>query len=81
VLVIGFRNSYPVALHLRQQLAQASDAVELAPLPGQSIGEDPASLGPDDVVLIVGFRRRPETFARIVAIGAAHESLDELEDL
>ncbi|WP_213814200.1 MurR/RpiR family transcriptional regulator [Glaciihabitans sp. dw_435] len=71
VLVIGFRNSYPVALHLRQQLAQARDAVELAPLPGQSVGEELASLGPDDLVVLVGFRRRPESFARVVAAVAA----------
>lgn len=67
VLVIGFRNSYPVALHLRQQLAQARDAVDLAPLPGQSIGEELAGLSGDDVVVLVGFRRRPEAFARVVA--------------
>ncbi|TXN30045.1 MurR/RpiR family transcriptional regulator [Lacisediminihabitans profunda] len=67
VLVIGLRNSYPVALHLRQQLAQARDRVELAPLPGQSLGEELVSLAPDDVVVLVGFRRRPEAFARLVA--------------
>jgi DNA-binding MurR/RpiR family transcriptional regulator len=67
VLVIGFRNSYPVALHLRQQLAQARDGVELAPLPGQSLGEELASLGGEDVIVLVGFRRRPENFARVVA--------------
>ncbi len=66
VLVVGFRNSYPLALHLRQQLAQARDGVELAPLPGQSIGEELASLSANDVVVIVGFRRRPATFAAIV---------------
>ncbi|MHB1171431.1 MAG: MurR/RpiR family transcriptional regulator [Lacisediminihabitans sp.] len=67
VLVVGFRNSYPMALHLRQQLAQARDTVELAPLPGQSVGEELAGLGPDDVVVLVGFRRRPELFTRLVA--------------
>jgi DNA-binding MurR/RpiR family transcriptional regulator len=66
VLVIGFRNSYPMALHLRQQLAQARDAVELAPLPGQSVGEELASLDEADVVVLVGFRRRPELFAKVV---------------
>ena len=66
VLVVGFRNSYPLALHLRQQLAQARDGVELAPLPGQSIGEELASLGAEDVVVIVGFRRRPASFAAII---------------
>jgi DNA-binding MurR/RpiR family transcriptional regulator len=71
VVVIGFRNSYPVALHLRQQLAQARDAVTLAPLPGQSLGEELVSLGADDVVVLIGFRRRPSSFARVVAAAAA----------
>ncbi len=66
VLVIGFRNSYPVALHLRQQLAQAREGVELGPLPGQTIGEELASLGADDVVIVVGFRRRPAGFGSLV---------------
>ena len=68
VIVVGFRNSYPMALHLRQQLAQARPGVELAPLPGQSIGEELAALGADDVVVIVGFRRRPQGFANVVAL-------------
>jgi DNA-binding MurR/RpiR family transcriptional regulator len=67
VLVVGFRNSYPLALHLRQQLAQARDGVELAPLPGQSVGEDLAGLSDADAVVLVGFRRRPDLFARVVA--------------
>ncbi|MCU1412777.1 MAG: RpiR family transcriptional regulator [Microbacteriaceae bacterium] len=71
VLVIGYRNSYPVALHLRQQLAQARDGVELAPLPGQSIAEELTSLGRDDVVVLVGFRRRPASFAPLVGALAA----------
>jgi DNA-binding MurR/RpiR family transcriptional regulator len=65
VMVIGFRNSYPVALHLRQQLAQARDAVVLAPLPGQTIGEEIASLTANDAVVLVGFRRRPQHFERL----------------
>lgn len=71
VLVVGFRNSYPVALHLRQQLAQAREGVALAPLPGQSIGEELASLRAGDVVVLVGFRRRPAGFAALVESAAA----------
>jgi DNA-binding MurR/RpiR family transcriptional regulator len=71
VVVIGFRNSYPVALHLRQQLAQARDAVTLAPVPGQSLGEELVNVGSDDVIVLVGFRRRPAAFARIVGAAAA----------
>jgi len=74
VVVLGFRNSYPVALHLRQQLAQVRDNVALAPLPGQSIGEEIAALHPDDVVLLVGFRRRPEFFSRLVGQLAASDA-------
>jgi DNA-binding MurR/RpiR family transcriptional regulator len=67
VLVVGFRNSYPLALHLRQQLAQARDGVELAPLPGQSIGEELASLTAEDVVVVLGFRRRPASFPAVMS--------------
>lgn len=66
VVVIGLRNSYPIALHLRQQLAQARDRVRIAPQPGQSLGEDVVALGPRDVAIVVGFRRRPASFEHIV---------------
>jgi DNA-binding MurR/RpiR family transcriptional regulator len=66
VVVIGFRNGYPLALHLREQLAQSRDNVRLAPLPGQSIGEELAGLGKQDVVVLFGFRRRPAGFTPLV---------------
>jgi DNA-binding MurR/RpiR family transcriptional regulator len=62
VLVVGWRNSHPVALHLRQQLAHARRDVRLAPLPGQVISEELADLGSGDAVVVVGFRRRPADF-------------------
>lgn len=71
VLVIGMRNSYPVALHLKQQLQQARDGVRLAPLPGQTLGEELVDLGKDDVVVLLGFRRRPRGFERLVEVCAA----------
>ncbi|MGY4856546.1 MurR/RpiR family transcriptional regulator [Cryobacterium sp. AP23] len=67
VVIVGLRNSYPLALHLRQQLVQARDHVRLAPLPGQSLGEELAGLGPRDVVVLMGFRRRVSGFGEIVA--------------
>lgn len=60
VVVVGLRSSHPVALHLRQQLAQARPDVRLAPQPGQSLAEDLVGLGPSDVVILVASRRRPE---------------------
>lgn len=72
VVVVGMRNSYPVALHLRQQLAQARQRVRVAPQPGQSLGEELAGLGADDVVVLVGFRRRPASFSSVVDVLEAH---------
>ncbi|SDE55756.1 transcriptional regulator, RpiR family [Blastococcus fimeti] len=67
VLVVGWRNSHPVALHLREQLVQARPHVALAPLPGQVLGEELVDLGRGDVVVAVGFRRRPAGFAAFMA--------------
>jgi DNA-binding MurR/RpiR family transcriptional regulator len=66
VAVIGRRNSYPVALHLRQQLAQVRGRVTLLPVPGQSLGEDLADLGATDAAVLVGFRRRPHGFTPLL---------------
>ena len=66
VAVIGRRNSYPVALHLRQQLAQIRPHVALLPVPGQSLGEDVAELGVRDAAVLVGFRRRPRGFSALI---------------
>ncbi|MDH2436124.1 RpiR family transcriptional regulator [Pokkaliibacter plantistimulans] len=58
ILVLGYRNSYPVALHLRQQLQQVRGGVGLAPQPGQSLSEELAELGKEDLVIAIAFRRR-----------------------
>lgn len=71
ILVVGWRNSYPVALHLREQLIQARSGVSVAPTPGQVIGEELADLGQGDVVVAIGFRRRPAGFAAFVAAAGA----------
>lgn len=67
VVVMGFRNSHAVALQLRGQLSQARGGVRIAPAPGQSVGEEIAGLTSHDVVVLVGFRRRPAGFDGIVA--------------
>ncbi|WP_308216863.1 MurR/RpiR family transcriptional regulator [Kocuria flava] len=65
VLVVGLRNSHPVALHLRQQLQHARPEVRLAPVPGQTLGEELLDVGPGDAVVLVGFRRRPHGFGAL----------------
>ncbi len=66
VIIIGYRNSYPLAMHFRQQLAQCRDNVVLLPLPGQTIGEDLSSVNEDDFVILFGIRRRVANFQQIV---------------
>lgn len=71
VVVVGQRNSYPVALHLRQQLGQARGGVSVAPAPGQSLSDEVIGLSPADVAVVVAFRRRPATTAGLMDLLAA----------
>ncbi|WP_426816887.1 MurR/RpiR family transcriptional regulator HpxU [Winslowiella sp. 2C04] len=59
IFIVGLRNAYPVALHLRQQLIQARSQVYLLPQPGQTLAEELVDITPQDVVMVVAFRRRP----------------------
>lgn len=62
IVLVGFRNSYPLAMHCRQQLIQVRDEVALAPQPNQSLAEELVELGEQDLVVLFGFRRRPRLF-------------------
>ncbi|MCW2840311.1 MAG: RpiR family transcriptional regulator [Aeromicrobium sp.] len=68
VVVLGLRNSYAVALHLRQQLSQARAGVTLAPQPGQSLSEELLGIEAIDAVVVVGFRRRPDNLEELLEI-------------
>jgi DNA-binding MurR/RpiR family transcriptional regulator len=59
VCVIGLRNAFPVALHLRQQLLQVRGAVQVLPQPGQTLSEELVDIGTDDLLVVLAFRRRP----------------------
>ncbi|MFJ4220418.1 MurR/RpiR family transcriptional regulator [Curtobacterium luteum] len=71
VTVVGLRNAHPLALQLRAQLAQVRPDVRLAPAAGQSLGEDLADLGADDVVVIVSIRRHAAVIGPLVEHCAA----------
>ncbi|MFE5837274.1 MurR/RpiR family transcriptional regulator [Arthrobacter sp. NPDC056493] len=66
VLIVGFRTGYPVAMRLRESLAQVRPRVLLAPQPGQSLGEELVHAGAGDVVIVIGFRRRVSGFGDIM---------------
>ena len=59
VFIVGMRNSWPAALHLRQQLMQARGQVQVLPQPGQSLSEELVDLTAEDLVVVMAFRRRP----------------------
>ena len=66
IKLIGFRNSYPVAMHFRQQLLQMRSKVRLIPQPGQTLSEELADIEDDELVILVGFRRRPKVFKTLI---------------
>ncbi|MCX8959234.1 MurR/RpiR family transcriptional regulator HpxU [Erwinia psidii] len=59
LFIIGMRNSWPLALHFRQQLLQARGGIVLLPQPGQTLAEELVDITPDDMVVVMAYRRRP----------------------
>lgn len=70
--IIGFRNAYPVALHLRQQLIQCRSQVQLLPLPGQTLAEDLVDFGDSDLLVVMAFHRRPAVVKRLIQVLSEH---------
>lgn len=68
VLVIGHRNSALLATYMRSQLGLLRSGVELAPMHGETLAEGLYGLGPDDLLLAVGFRRRVPAFLSALEI-------------
>ena len=67
VAVIGLRNNYAMALHLREQLVQSRPQVVLLPEPGQSISEEIVDLTSGDLAIMFGVRRRTSSFTPIAS--------------
>ncbi|THF62241.1 MurR/RpiR family transcriptional regulator [Pseudothauera rhizosphaerae] len=63
--VVGYRNSHALAQYFARQLVLLKDQVVLLPQPGQTVGEDLAGFGPDDMLVILAFRRRVPIVAEI----------------
>lgn len=66
IVIVGMRNSYPVALHLRQQLLQVRGNVSLLPQPGQTLAEELVDLTGQDCAVVIAFRRRPRQLRGMV---------------
>ena len=75
IFIIGYRNNYPLALHLRQQLIQVRSQVLVLPQPGQTLGEDLVDVQDDDLVVVFGFRRRAVNFEELISQLAAKKTI------
>ena len=65
--VIGFRNSTVLAAYARNLFAHMKPDVRLLPLAGQTLAEDLVGLGPEDALVVFGFRRRPPALREVMA--------------
>lgn len=66
--IVGYRNSHALAQYFARQLVLLKDQVVLLPQAGQTLGEDLASFGPDDMLIILAFRRRVPVVAQIARL-------------
>lgn len=65
VAVVGYRNSYALAHYFSRQLVLLKDHVRLLPQAGQTLGEDLGSFTPQDMLILLAFRRRVPIVAQI----------------
>lgn len=68
VHVAGFRNSHMIAGYLQRQLQIVRPDVALLPRSGQTLAEDLVDIAEDDVLVMVGMRRRVSMVSRILEI-------------
>ena len=64
--VVGFRNSFALATYAAGVMSGIRPDVRLLPSVGLNLAEDLAGLAVGDLVLAVGFRRRPPLLRRIM---------------
>jgi DNA-binding MurR/RpiR family transcriptional regulator len=62
IVIIGHRNSALLANFLRGHIGLLRDGIELAPMHGATLAEGLAGIGPQDLLIAVGFRRRVPAF-------------------
>lgn len=68
VWVLGFRNSHFFAAYVRRQLIQSRPDVVLLPAAGQTLMEDLGTASADDLMIAIGFRRRPPQLRRVMEV-------------
>ncbi len=67
VFLLGYRNSHYLAGYVRWQIIQVRNDVYLLPAAGETIAEEIADLTEEDVLIVVGLRRRTAELPRAMA--------------
>lgn len=71
IWVVGFRNSFALAHYVRGLLLNVRGDVRIFPTQAFDVPEDLSSMREVDVVLAIGFRRRPDIFRAILEAARA----------
>ncbi len=58
IFIVGYRNSYVLGAYLEGELSRIRPGVVMLPRPGQTLAEDFIDISPEDIVVVVGLRRR-----------------------
>ena len=70
VYFLGYRNSRHLAAYARTQVMQARSYVHLMPAAGETIAEYMADMTREDLLIVIGLRRRVPEVARAIAKAA-----------
>ncbi|MGD1879415.1 MAG: MurR/RpiR family transcriptional regulator [Kiloniellaceae bacterium] len=70
VFLLGYRNSHYLAGYARWQIIQGRGDVYLLPAAGETIAEELADLTAEDVLIVIGFRRRVAQVPQAMAVAA-----------
>lgn len=74
IWILGFRNGANLASYARWQLTQLRSHVHLNSQAAETIGETLSDIQPKDLLLLVGSRRRPNVFPRVVEAARARKA-------
>ncbi len=66
VWLVGYRNSHHLAGYTRGQLLQVRDEVHLLPVAGETLAEYVDALRPEDMLVVIAFRRRVPVMERVM---------------
>ncbi len=71
VFLLGYRNSQYLAAYARRQIIQVRGDVFLLPAAGETIAEEIADLTGEEVLIVIGFRRRVAEVSRAMTAARA----------